>query len=281
MLTMTEAMKTAMLTTFAVLATAACDNPKTDTTTTTSAPTPAANPNNTNNANNPSANTQPSDLHQATTPAATPSPIANAKNASDVTLFPEQQKVAPTTMKIVTPAATIRTAPQGTSQVLVAKQGLEVTEVAKDRGYYLVLFNDPSDSTVQKAGWIYRDALESPAATPAGKDANGKPLAASNAKGAPASAAAAKLTCAAGQVRIQTNDAFCGNQCKSDSDCKNVDGMCDGYGNMVSQSGQLTPAHYCVTNSVRGSTMTSPGSNTNSGSNTNPGSNTTNPTRTP
>jgi len=258
MLTMNKAMKTAMLATFAVFATAACDNPKTDTTTTTSAPTPAANPNNANNnpTNAPGAN--PNDQRQptATTPTVTMSPIANAKNASDVTQFPEQQKVAPTTMKIVTPAATIRTAPQGTTEVLVAKQGLEVTEVAKDRGYYLVLFNDPSDATVQKAGWVYRDALESTAATPSGKDANGKPLAnnPANAKGAPASAAAAKLTCPAGQVRIQTSEAFCGNQCKSDSDCKNVNGMCDGYGSMVSQSGQLTPAHYCVTNSVPGST---------------------------
>ena len=255
MLTMIKATKTAMLATFAVLATAACDNPKTDTTTTTSAPTPVTNPNGT-----PAANANP-DMPKpvvAPTPVVEPSPIANAKNASEVTLFPEQMKVAPTTMKILTPAATIRTAPQGTSQVIVAKQGLEVTEVAKDKGYYLVLFNDPSDSTVQKAGWVYRDALESPTgAMNSAKDMNGKPAVLhnpENAKGAPASAAAAKLTCAAGQARFQGADAFCGNQCKTDADCKNVDGMCDGYASTISQSGQLTPSHYCVTNSVPGST---------------------------
>ena len=178
-------------------------------------------------------------------------PIANASNASEVTQFPDQQKVAPSTAKIVTVAATVRPAPQSSDQVQVVKQGLEVTEVASDKDYFLVLFNDPSDSTKQKAGWVHKDAVQNYAferTDKTGKEPQAGPAAA---KTAPA---AAKLTCNTGEVRLQTDKEFCAHQCKEDSDCKKLNGVCDGSGKMVSLSGQLTPAHYCVTTSAPGAT---------------------------
>src|SRR5262249_31381096 len=72
----------------------------------------------------------------------------------------------------------------------------------------------------------------------------------SAAKTAPA---ASKLTCNTGEVRIQTDQEFCAHQCKEDSDCKKLNGICDVSGKMVNLSGQMTPAHYCVATSVPGS----------------------------
>jgi len=180
-------------------------------------------------------------------------PIANASNASEVTQFPEQQKVAPSQAKIVTVAATVRPAPQSSDQVQVVKQGLEVTEVASDKDYFLVLFNDPTDTTKQKAGWVHKDAVQNYAFERQDKTANEAKAGPSAAKTAPA---AAKLTCNAGEVRLQTDKEFCAHQCKEDSDCKKLNGVCDGSGKMVSLSGQLTPAHYCVTSSAPGATQT-------------------------
>lgn len=190
---------------------------------------------------------------QVTPVAVTPvNPIANATNATEVTQFPDQTKVAPSQAKITTATATVRPAPQSTDKVQVVKMGLEVTELAKDKDYYLVLFNDSSDATKQKAGWIHKDSLESYAfGTPDKGDKNVPQTGPAAAKTAPA---ASKLTCNAGEVRLQTDHEFCGQQCKEDSDCKKGSGVCDGAGKMVSLAGQLTPAHYCVMNSVPGST---------------------------
>jgi len=187
------------------------------------------------------------------TPAPAPvNPIANATNATEVTQFPDQMKVSPSQARITTATATVRPAPQSTDKVQVVKQGLEVTELAKDKDYYLVLFNDSSDATKQKAGWIHRDSLESYAlGTPEKGDKNAPQTGPSAAKTAPA---ASKLTCNAGEVRLQTDRDFCAHQCKDDSDCKKLNGVCDGAGKMVSLAGQMTPAHYCVMNSVPGST---------------------------
>src|SRR5262249_40354254 len=96
----------------------------------------------------------------AKTAEAPVNPIANATNATEVTQFPDQTKIAPAQAKITTQTATVRPAPQSTDKVQVVKQGQEVTELAKDKEYYLVLFNDSSDNTKQKAGWVHRDSLE-------------------------------------------------------------------------------------------------------------------------
>jgi hypothetical protein len=184
-------------------------------------------------------------------PVAPVNPIANATNATEVTQFPDQMKVAPSQAKVTTATATVRPAPQSSDKVQVVKQGLEVTELAKDKDYYLVLFNDSSDSAKQKAGWIHKDSLETYATERADKNSKEPLTGPSAAKTAPA---ASKLTCNTGEVRIQTDHDFCAHQCKDDSDCKKLSGVCDGAGKMVSLAGQMTPAHYCVMNSVPGST---------------------------
>jgi len=177
-------------------------------------------------------------------------PIANATNATEVTQFPDQTKVAPSQAKVTTATATVRPAPQSADKVQVVKQGLEVTELAKDKDYYLVLFNDSSDAAKQKAGWIHKDSLETYATERADKNSKEPLTGPSAAKAAPA---ASKLTCNTGEVRLQTDHDFCAHQCKDDSDCKKLSGVCDGAGKMVSLAGQMTPAHYCVMNSVPGS----------------------------
>jgi len=230
----------------AVLTLAACEDPKTKTET------------------NPGATTTPPEKPVTITnapvapkePVAAPvpvNPIANASNASEVTQFPDQQKVAPSSAKIVSVAATVRPAPQSSDQVQVVKQGLEVTEVATDKDYFLVLYNDPNDATKQKAGWVHKDAVQNYAFERTDKTGKEPQAGPSAAKTAPA---AAKLTCNAGEVRLQTDKEFCGHQCKEDADCKKLNGVCDGSGKMVSTSGQLAPAHYCVTTSAPGATTT-------------------------
>jgi len=186
--------------------------------------------------------------------AAPVNPIAQASNATEVTQFPDQTKISPSTAKIMTVAATVRPAPQSSDQVQVLKQGLEVTEVGKDKDYYLVLFNDSSDATKQKAGWIHKDSLES--YTFERNDKGGDKDIQTGPSAAKTAPAASKLTCNAGEVRIQTDHEQCAHSCKDDGDCKKLNGVCDGYGKMVSLSGQMTPAHYCVTSSVPGSTTT-------------------------
>jgi len=266
--------KSMMLLAFAALGAVACEDNKTGTKTEPNPATPPEQPVTITNA--------PVTPPAATQVAAPVNPIANATNASEVTQFPDQTKVAPVQAKITIATATVRPAPQSTDKVQVVKQGLEVTELAKDKDYYLVLFNDSSDSAKQKAGWIHKDALESYAlGTPDKNDKNAPQTGPSAAKTAPA---ATKLTCNAGEVRIQTDHDFCGHQCKDDSDCKKQSGVCDGAGKMVSLAGQLTPARYCVMNSVPGSTGMSdtPSTNTNTpGTNANtPSTNTKAPSGT-
>jgi hypothetical protein len=233
--------KSMMLVALGALAVAACDNPKNDTTKTEPNPgittTPAAPQQPVTNTN---ATLNAPTANNPTAPATNINPIANASNASDVKTFPDQLKVMTAPTRIITTAATVRTAPQASDQVEVAKQGLQVTPVAKERDYFLVLFSDPSDSAKQKAGWVYKDALESEHSSPLTAPANAK------------TGASAKLTCRAGEAKLATDHEFCGTQCKDDSDCKKVFGVCDGDGKVTSVSGQLTPAHYCVTNSVPG-----------------------------
>lgn len=191
-----------------------------------------------------------------TPPAATPpaNPIAKASNATEVTQFPEQMKLSPTQATIMSIAATVRPAPQSSDKVQVVKQGLAVTEVAKDKDYILVLFNDPNDTSKEKAGWVHKDSLENYAfeANAKGDKTDKTPVTGqSAAKGAPA---ASKLTCNKGEARLETDHAFCAQTCKDDGDCKKLNGVCDGNGKMVDISGKLQSAHYCVTESAPGAT---------------------------
>lgn len=257
--------KSMMLFACAAVAVAACEN-KSDTSKTETNPgattTPPEQPVTITNApvNTPAP--------AATAPA---NPIASASNATEVTQFPEETKITPVEAKVTTIAATIRPAPQSSDKVQVVKQGLGVTEVAKDKDYVLVLFNDPSDTSKQKAGWIHKDSLENYAFE---QDLSGKSDKDKAALGTPAPAAAkaapaaAKLTCNNGEARLETDHAFCARTCKDDGDCKKLNGVCDGNGKVVDVSGKLQSSHYCVTDSAPGATT---GSTTNTGTLNNTG----------
>jgi hypothetical protein len=212
---------------------------------------------------NPGATTTPPDQPvtitnaPVTPPAAAPpaNPIAKASNATEVTQFPEQMKLSPTQATIMSTAATVRPAPQSSDKVQVVKQGLAVTEVAKDKDYVLVLFNDPNDTSKEKAGWIHKDSLENYAFEQNLKNDkaanNPSPITGQAAKVAPA---ASKLTCNKGEARLETDHAFCALTCKDDGDCKKLNGVCDGNGKMVDISGKLQAARYCVTDNTPGAT---------------------------
>jgi hypothetical protein len=223
-----------MLVVTAALAAVACESPKTETKT---EPNPAvAPPAQQQQQQQPVTNTNAQVNSPTTTPAAPnpTNPIASAANESEVKQFAEQVKIPATQSMIVVTQANIRPAPQSTDKVEVGKQGLSVTELAKNKDYFLVLYNDPQDPAKQKAGWIYRDALG---------DKNAKEAA----QTPKPTAQTPKLTCEAGQFHMQTDRDFCAAQCKADSDCKKLSGVCDGEAKIIGASGAATPAHYCVT----------------------------------
>lgn len=131
------------------------------------------------------------------TPALPSSAALSAANVNDIARFPDEtalEDVAVETKR----SASVREAPQTGRVIVSLPSGSKLTEVAQRETYFLVVFDDPKDSSKKLLGWIHQDAF-SPA---------------------PAKAAViASLTCKSGQVTLYSDAAFCGTTCTKDADC--------------------------------------------------------------
>src|SRR5580704_2467026 len=86
-------------------------------------------------------------------------PIAEAVNESEMTRYPDEKPVdhAPLTAES---GGMMRTqAGPGGDLVIILKKGTEVQKVAEHEGYYLVLADDPKESTHKLMGWIAESAF--------------------------------------------------------------------------------------------------------------------------
>jgi len=82
-----------------------------------------------------------------------------AVNQSEMTRYPDEKAVdhAPLTAEF---GGSMRTqAGSGGDLVIVLKKGTEVEKIAEHEGFYLVLADDPKDSTRKLMGWISESAF--------------------------------------------------------------------------------------------------------------------------
>jgi hypothetical protein len=163
----------------------------------------------------------------AVVPIGPASDISSASNASVIRRYGDESSVTRKVSKLRDTPAVARTAPFSEEVVAVMTNGAEVTEVAREGDWYLVLFNDPNDvhSNKQMAGWIYKDAILGPAADMTGTN----PV----------------NTCQSGEVHVLA-DHSCRMACARDSDCTTGGGVCDGSGQVQYGSTLVREGKYCV-----------------------------------
>ncbi len=194
----------------------------------------------------------------------TADPLANVENRASIKEYPDETKFNPPhDAQLITGfAVEARESPRG-DVISSVEATQQVKEIARDShgDYYLVLMNDPKDSSKQMAGWVYKDALENNfwAQDSAGNgNNNGKATAA----GSPAKAKSIetgnteKLSCSRGQSHVRTSIDFCAKTCKDDSGCdKKAGEVCDGLGFEVHESsGKVSNTNYCLSSTAPGAT---------------------------
>ena len=87
---------------------------------------------------------------------------AEAVNASEMARYPDEKPVDHAPLTVAEQSANLRTQ-AGTSGdlVVVLKKGTEVQKLAEHEGFYLVLADDPKDSSRKLMGWVSENAFES------------------------------------------------------------------------------------------------------------------------
>ena len=86
-------------------------------------------------------------------------PPGEAVNASEMTRYPDEKPIdhAPLTVES---SASLRTqAGSGGDLVVVLKKGTEVEKLAEHEAFYLVLADDPKDTTRKLEGWVAESAF--------------------------------------------------------------------------------------------------------------------------
>jgi hypothetical protein len=141
--------------------------------------------------------------------------VASAENASAIARPSDEVPLVPTTSKLLHLTTSVRAAPRAPDRVAELGQGSEVTEIARSRDYYLVLFIEPYRQR-KLAGWVHRDAVDD-----------------STAVGLSSALVNGPYTCGEGTVRVRTDHDFCAPACREDADCKSLGGICDGNGTLV------------------------------------------------
>ena len=181
-------------------------------------------------------------------------PIAQAENHDKVKQYPDEVKMSPTPVKIVTGEIMFV---REDSNGRVANETIDRNPHRRHRNrgraqrtYYLVLYPDPNDTSKQMAGWVYKDALES-SAWPIFDTETGKmtpPPSGQGAKNAPeGEVKPAKLSCKGSEKEVHSNTDLCATECKKDDDCKSASGLCDGVAHEV-KGDKITKSvvRYCV-----------------------------------
>lgn len=122
---------------------------------------------------------------------------APASNEADIARFPDETKLEDVAASIQR-WANVREAPVSGKVVTALNKGASVVEIGQRDKYFLIVFDNPKDSTKKLLGWIHQDAF-----TPApAVDAGIKPL-----------------TCAAGETTLFSDTPFCGKVCSANTDC--------------------------------------------------------------
>lgn len=134
--------------------------------------------------------------------AATTAPAGKlAANEDDVARFPDETKldnVSATAQR----AYSVRDAPPAGTVVTTLTKGQAVTQIASRQKYFLVTFDDAKKGE-KLMGWVHADAFSA------------------------APAVLVEPKCAAGEIAVIGDTAFCGKPCAKDSDCAAGD-VCKG-----------------------------------------------------
>jgi hypothetical protein len=95
----------------------------------------------------------------AVTPEA--APPGEAVNASEMTRYPDEKPVDHAPLTVAEQSANLRTqAGTAGDLVVVLKKGTEVQKLAEHGGFYLVLADDPKESSRKLMGWVSENAFE-------------------------------------------------------------------------------------------------------------------------
>jgi len=152
---------------------------------------------------------------------AAPAPVATgpvASNEDDVARFPDETKlesVAATVQRYVD----VREVPQNGKVVSSLNKGAAVAQVAQRKEYFLVVFDNPKDTSKKMMGWVHSSVFSAVVA-----DAGVK-----------------VLTCAAGETPLVSDGSFCGKVCEKDADCA-AGQACKGSANKLLAGGKAGDA---------------------------------------
>jgi hypothetical protein len=171
----------------------------------------------------------------AVTPEA--APPGEAVNASEMTRYPDEKPIDHAPLTVAEQSANLRTqAGTGGDLVVVLKKGTEVQKLAEHERFYLVLADDPKESSHKLMGWVSESAFESgPSrrAEPEVRGDGGAPHVAADAGTKPEPGPAKPLDvhktpnggCPPGYAACA---ALCRLTCKSDGDCGVATAHCTG-----------------------------------------------------
>jgi hypothetical protein len=138
-------------------------------------------------------------------------PAQEAANQNEVKKYPDQAKIDHVPATVMWTVANVRTAAGSGDLVATLKKGTSVQRLADKEPYWLVLFDDPSDSSRKVEGWASHLVF-----TPEPQHDAGKVHPPCAGKGAVL-------------ILLEGNVEECVTQCTSDSDC-GAGKACDGDG---------------------------------------------------
>jgi hypothetical protein len=161
----------------------------------------------------------------AATAVADAGPAPLAANEAAVTRYPDETQVNHVATTTKWTASNVRTqAGQGAGELVsVIKAGTDVEKIAERQGYFLVVFNDPSDATRKDMGWVSQAVF-----TP---EPSHKHVA---------------VHCTGGQAAIllQGGEETCVTPCTQDSNCaKNT--VCNGAGVLSNNGAPGAATKFC------------------------------------
>jgi hypothetical protein len=154
--------------------------------------------------------------------------VSSAENAANIARYGDEVPFRANSERVVAKRATARTMPEGDIITIFAADD-DVTAIAREGDWYLVLYSDPVEPRKRLAGWVHKDGFLGDSADLATPGAG--------------------MSCGAGEVFV-LGDGVCARACTWDGDCSSPSQACNGKGAVTFGSG-ASHATYCVSRSGR------------------------------
>lgn len=154
--------------------------------------------------------------------------VSSAENAAKITQYSDEEPFRVSSARVVAKRSTARTMPEGEIITIFAADD-DVTAIAREGDWYLVLYSDPVEPRKRLAGWVHKDGFLSSDAALANPGEG--------------------MSCSTGEVFV-LGDGVCARACTWNGDCAAAGQVCDGKGAVAFGSG-ASHATYCVSRSDR------------------------------